>query len=327
MSSMRLTFTIQRYNPETDQHPHDEDYRLDISRGMTVLDALIRIKNEEDGTLSLRYSCRSAICGSCAMEINGSEKLACRTSVRKEYERHGSVAVAPLRNLPVIKDLAVDMSSFWGKVQAVTPWLSSSLGPERRYGPTGQLTLMPDKYQFHNVDACIMCGACVAACTVHEVSKEFLGPAALAKADRFLADPREPESAKRLRLTELEQDHGIWDCTRCNFCVQVCPKDVKPMEAIIRLRRAAIHRGLTATGGARHIAGFVSLIEQHGRLNEAVMPLKVIGFDLRRMLTVLPLGLKMLLRGKVPNPFGHTITGIAQVRALFSAVRRRVKNA
>lgn len=320
---MRLTVTIQRYNPESDFRPHDEDYRLDMGRGLTVLDALIRIKQELDGRLSLRYSCRSAICGSCAMEINGTEKLACRTSIRKEYERHGHITVAPLRNLPVIKDLVVDMASFWNKVRAVTPWLDSSSGSERRDGPTGQLTLKSDSYQFHNVDACIMCGACVAACTVHEVSKEFLGPAALAKADRFIADPREPASAKRRRLMELEQDHGMWDCTRCNFCVQVCPKDVQPMEAIIRLRRAALDRGLTTTGGARHITGFASLIEQQGRLNEALMPLKVIGFAPHRLLHVLPLGLAMLLKGKVPNPVGHSIPGIAQVRALFRSARRR----
>jgi succinate dehydrogenase / fumarate reductase iron-sulfur subunit len=324
---MRPTVTIQRYNPETDFRSHDEDYRLDMSRGLTVLDALIRIKQELDGRLSVRYSCRSAICGSCAMEINGTEKLACRTSVRKEYERHGHIRVAPLRNLPVIKDLVVDMASFWNKVRAVTPWLSSSSGPERRYDSTGQLALKPDSYQFQNVDACIMCGACVAACTVHEVSKEFLGPAALAKADRFLADPREAESAKRRRLMELEQDHGIWDCTRCNFCVQVCPKDVKPMEAIVRLRRASIEQGLTNTGGARHITGFASLIEQQGRLNEALMPLKVIGFAPRRLLHVLPLGLAMLLKGKVPSPFGHPIPGIAQIRAIFSSARRRIKPA
>ena len=108
---MRLTFTIQRYNPETDIQPHLEDYRLDVSRGMTVLEALIRIQNEQEGSLSLRYSCRSAICGSCAMQVNGSEKLACRTSVRRELERHGGVTVTPLPNMPVIKDLVVDMTS------------------------------------------------------------------------------------------------------------------------------------------------------------------------------------------------------------------------
>lgn len=320
---MRLTFTIQRFNPECDDKPHWEDYRLEVGRGMSVLEALIRIKNELDGSLSLRYSCRSAICGSCAMDINGTEKLACRTSIRKELERHGALRIGPLDHLPVLKDLVVDMSSFWNKVGAVTPWLSPTVSPTRRYGPSAQLRLLPETYQFHNVDACIMCGACVAACTSHEVSKGFLGPAALAKADRFLSDPREPDSDKHRRLQALEQPDGIWDCTRCNYCVEVCPKDVKPMEAIIRLRRAAIERGLTSTRGARHIIGFAALIERDGRLNEAMMPLKVIGGDLWGLLRVLPLGIKMFFKGKVPSPFGHRLSGIEQIRAIFAAGRRR----
>ncbi|WP_447976863.1 succinate dehydrogenase/fumarate reductase iron-sulfur subunit [Candidatus Nitrospira bockiana] len=319
---MRLTFTIQRYNPETESHPHDEDYRLEVGRGTTVLDGLIRIKNEQDGALAFRYSCRSAICGSCAMTINGHEKLACRTSVRKELERHGGVHVAPLKNLPIIKDLVVEMSPFWAKVRAVTPWLTTD-APEGPRSADGQLTLLPGAFDFHNVDACIMCGACVAACTSHEVSKGFLGPAALAKADRFLEDPREPDAAKTARLRAFDGPDGMWDCVRCNFCVQVCPKDVKPMEAIVRLRRAAIERGVTASGGARHITGFAELVEHEGRLNEAVMPLKVVGFHPARLLHVLPLGLKMLVRGKVPNPFNPPIPGIAQVRAIFAARRTR----
>lgn len=319
---MRLTFTVQRFNPEKDVQPHDEDYRLEVGRGTTVLDGLIRLKNEQDGTLSFRYSCRSAICGSCAMTINGHEKLACRTSVRRELERHGRVTVHPLKNMPVIKDLAVDMGPFWGKVRTVTPWLSTDvLGGKRT--AKGEYTLLPGTFDFHNVDACIMCGACVAACTSHEVSKGFLGPAALAKADRFLEDPREPDHAKTCRLVELDRPDGMWDCVRCNFCVQVCPKDVKPMEAIVRLRRAAIERGVSDSGGARHITGFADLVEHEGRLNEARMPLKVVGFNLGRLLHVLPLGLKMLLHGKVPNPFAPPIPGIAQVRAIFAARRRQ----
>lgn len=323
---MRLTFTVQRFNPEVDVHPHEEDYRLEVGRGTTVLDGLIRIKNEQDGTLSFRYSCRSAICGSCAMTINGHEKLACRTSVRKELERHGDIAVRPLRNLPVIKDLVVDMASFWSKVRGVEPWLSETAGDRHGSGERAQLVLTPGTYDFHNVDACIMCGACVAACTSHEVSKGFLGPAALAKADRFLEDPREPESGKRRRLIKLDQPDGIWDCVRCNFCVQVCPKDVKPMEAIVRLRRAAIERGQTASEGARHITGFADIVEHEGRLNEARMPLKIIGTNVKRLLHVLPLGIKMLLRGKVPNPLTPPIPGIAEVRAIFAARRAQKRS-
>ena len=319
---MRLTFTIQRFNPEVDATAHPQEIRLDVGRGMTVLDALIRIKNECDGSLALRYSCRSAICGSCAMTINGSEKLACRTSLREELERHGHIAVAPLRNLPVIKDLVVDMTSFWGKIHDVHPWLVPAVRPSHEGMPAqAQHHANP---QFHNVDACIMCGACVAACTVHEVSKGFLGPAALAKADRFLSDPRESPSATRARLSALQDEHGIWDCTRCNFCVEVCPKDVKPMEAIIRLRRASLERGLTTAGGAHHILGFTELIEQQGRLNEAILPLKVIGLAPHRLLHILPLAIKMWRKGKIPSPFGHAFPGLSHIRALTQRVRRAI---
>ena len=319
---MRLTFTIQRFNPEVDRTPHDEEIRLDVGRGMTVLDALIRIKQECDGSLALRYSCRSAICGSCAMTINGSEKLACRTSLRKELERHGHITVAPLRNLPVIKDLVVDMAPFWEKIRDVHPWLVSATRPSHEDLPAQTKARDQANPQFHNVDVCIMCGSCVAACTVHEVSKGFAGPAALAKADRFLSDPRESPSATRARLSALQDENGIWDCTRCNFCVEVCPKDVKPMEAIIRLRRASLERGMATTGGARHVLGFTDLVEQQGRLNEAIMPLKVVGLSPRGLLHILPLGIKMLLKGKVPNPFGPAFPGLSQLQAFIERVRR-----
>jgi succinate dehydrogenase / fumarate reductase iron-sulfur subunit len=365
---MRLAFTVQRYNPEIDTHPHDEVYGLDVSRGLTVLDVLIRIKNEQDGGLTFRYSCRSAICGSCSMTINGGEKLACRTSVRKEWEQRRDITIRPLNNLPVLKDLAVDMSSFWQKNRAVGPWLregarlserrstetlrlQSAPGPREgsRLGgsgaggykrdkesvlagsgreggigggneqdPTGADPFAtPDPAAFHNVDACIQCGACVAACTSHEAESAFLGPAALAKAYRFVADTREHEQARTGRLVALQESTGMWDCTRCNFCVQVCPKDVQPMEAIIRLRRAAIERGLTKTEGARHVIGFRDLIARSGRLNEAVMPLKVVGPNVARLLHIMPLGLRMLWKGKVPNPLHPPIPGIEHVRAIL----------
>ncbi|MGA6826280.1 succinate dehydrogenase/fumarate reductase iron-sulfur subunit [Nitrospira sp. NS4] len=319
---MRLTITLQRFNPEQDAAPHDEQIRLDVRRGTTVLDLLIRIKNEVDGSLALRYSCRSAICGSCAMDINGGEKLACRTSVRKEYARHGRLRIAPLRRFPVIKDLVADMGPFWSKIRNITPWLSTSAFAGHRSDGTAESLPESTESRYHNVDACIMCGACVAACTVHEVSPGFAGPAALAKADRFLSDPRESERVKRARLEVLQEAHGIWDCTRCNYCVEVCPKDVKPMEAIIRLRRASLDHRLAPTAGARHITAFADLIEGQGRLNEAVMPLKVVGPDVSRFLQVLPLGIRMFFKGKVPNPMAHRLAGLSQIQAIFRRGRR-----
>jgi succinate dehydrogenase / fumarate reductase iron-sulfur subunit len=311
---MRVTLHIQKFNPEVDHQPHEEPYRLDVGRGTTVLEALMRLKNETDGTLTFRYACRSAICGSCAMEINGTEKLACKTQIRPELERHGEVRVGPLKNLPLIKDLVVAMQPFWEQIQSIRPWLEPL--PHEQVDPVA----MRDAYKaFNNVEACIMCGACVAACTVYEVSKSFIGPAALAKAYRFVADPREATVTERLE--GLQGDGGIWDCTRCNYCVEVCPKDVKPMEAIILLRRASIQSGLPQTLGSRHITSFVDIIRQEGRLNEGLMPMKVIGTRLKDLLRILPLGVRMFLKGKVPFPFKlkPAIPGIKQVRAIFAA--------
>lgn len=315
---MRVTLHIQKFNPETDPKPHEEPYRLDIGRGTTVLEALMRLKNDLDGTLTFRYACRSAICGSCAMEINGTEKLACKTQIRPELERHGEIRVGPLKNMRLIKDLVVDMQPFWEKVHAITPWIEPL--PHAEADPT----LMREAYKaFHNVQACIMCGACVAACTVYEVDKGFVGPAALAKAWRFVADPREATQQKRLE--DLQGAGGIWDCTRCNYCVEVCPKDVQPMEAIIRLRRASIAAGLTEEMGSRHITGFVDIIHHAGRLNEGRMPLKVVGTRFKELLRIFPLGIKMFLKGKVPFPFKlrPAIPGIKQVRAIFEARKRK----
>jgi succinate dehydrogenase / fumarate reductase iron-sulfur subunit len=312
---MRVTFQIKRYNPESDGAPRFEDFRLDVGRGTTVLDGLIRIKNDQDGSLTFRHSCRSAICGSCSMEINGTEKLACKTQVRQELERHGAIRVEPLHSLAPIKDLVVEMAPFWEKIRSVDPWVRPR--PHDQVDPIA----MRDAYTaLDKVEACIMCGACVAACTVYEVDKQFTGPAALAKAYRIVADPR--ESALRERLEGLQGTGGIWDCTRCNYCVEVCPKDVKPMEAIVRLRRSSIEIGLTNTMGSSHITSFVEIVGKEGRLNEGLMPLMVVrkgGW--RNLLRILPLGIRMFLKGKAPFPIKlkPEIGGMEQIRAVFKS--------
>jgi succinate dehydrogenase / fumarate reductase iron-sulfur subunit len=204
---MRIQFSVKRFEPEKEKESRLRDYYLDIRSDATVLETLIQLKEEEEGSLAFRYSCRSAICGSCAMRINGSEKLACQTSVREELERFNALRIEPLSNVPVIKDLVVNMGPFWEKVREVTPWLHSGGNSEN---PAARPVFSKEAFDhFHQVDACIMCGACVSACNSLEVSESFTGPAALAKAYRFVADPREPAQNRRdMGLREVQLLRG-----------------------------------------------------------------------------------------------------------------------
>jgi succinate dehydrogenase / fumarate reductase iron-sulfur subunit len=278
----------------------------------TVLDTLIEAREYQDGTLSLRCSCRSAICGSCMMRVNGKARLACKTQIGSIAKEGEEITIEPGGNLPVIKDLVVDMAPFWTKVRAVKPWLQpEGEPPEREY-------LVPNEAMaaLGEVMNCIMCGACVSDCTVLEVDKSFLGPAALAKAYRFVGDPRDEEGTARLR--ELSAPSGMWDCTRCNYCVEVCPKDVKPMEQILKLRSAAGEHGVTNTNGHRHTAAFVELVGANGRLDEFRLPVFTEGkFNLIGQLSYLPSAPRMLRSGKMPPIIPHKIPGVRHVKRIL----------
>ena len=221
---MEVTYRVRRYNPEAaDPQSYWQEYSTEVDQYTTVLDSLIKIREDMDGSLALRCSCRSAICGSCAMRINGHAALACKTRASDISSEGQAITVEPAGVMPVIKDLVVDMTPFWDKVKAVEPWLQPQ-GPE----PEGEY-IAPNEDMLHlaGVMDCIMCGACVSDCTVLEVDPNFLGPAALAKAYRFVGDPR--DNSDKQRLKALSDYTGIWDCTRCYECVQVCPKGVAPM--------------------------------------------------------------------------------------------------
>ena len=236
---MEVAVRVRRYNPEAEASaPYWADYSVEVEAFTTVLDMLIKVREDVDGSLAMRCSCRSAICGSCAMRINGHAALACKTRVSDLSQSGEPITVEPAGVMRVIKDLVVDMTPFWDKVKAVEPWLQPQ-GPE----PEGEY-IAPNEDMRHlaGVMDCIMCGACVSDCTVLEVDPNFLGPAALAKAYRFVADPRDAEDSARLGV--LSEYTGIWDCTRCYECVQVCPKGVAPMDRILALRDKSHGRGL-----------------------------------------------------------------------------------
>ncbi|MDH4229795.1 MAG: succinate dehydrogenase iron-sulfur subunit [Nitrospirota bacterium] len=313
---MRIEIEIERSCPGEGQAARFQSFHVEVPRHATVLDTLMAVKNQEDGSVTFRRSCRSAICGSCAMRINGRSGLACDTQVEGELRRHGKLRIQPLAHMPVVRDLAVEIDPFWARVRAVQPWVERPREAEPSW-PVEQETRMPQSAaeEMDDTSKCIMCMSCFSACEVAEVDTRFLGPAALAKAYRFVADPRDTNTQNR--LATLNGGGGYWDCTRCNQCVEACPKDVKPMEAIVHLRREAIRAGFTGTIGSRHITDFLSIVRQEGRLNEGRMPMQMKGFNPFKLLPVLPLAWRMWRKGKLPLPWHWPIPGVSQVRRIM----------
>ena len=261
---------IRRFDPESAEPPYWADYDVELPPERSVLDGILQVKDREDASIAIRCSCRAAICGSCGVRINGRSALACNTRIGEAAERgrDGFITVEPMGNMPVVKDLVTDMEAVhWKKVRRVVPWLVPAEEP-----PEGQEYIVPAEAMLDVTQAmaCIHCGVCVSACLSMEVDPEFVGPAALAKAYRFVGDPRDGEHETRLR--DLAEDpHGLYDCTHCFQCVEVCPKDVAPMNQIMRLRRRATadHGIKDQNNGYGHEKAFVTLIEKYGTLHEA----------------------------------------------------------
>jgi len=317
---METTLNIKRLNPEAlDPKSYSQEYTIDVPEHYTVLDALIQIREDLDGSLALRCSCRASICGSCSMRINGQASLACKTKLITLPADGRYVTVGPMGNMPVIKDLIVDMAPFWNKIKAVDPYLTPA-DPD----PVMAERRSPNEAMVHlaGVMNCIMCGACVSDCTALEVDSSFLGPAALAKAYRFVGDPR--DGASKERLEKLNEKSGVWDCTRCMFCVEVCPKDVNPMGRIMALRESVISAGHDNTTGARHTIAFGDLVKKHGRLDELRLTVRTFGiFNVKAMLGLMPVGFRALIRGKMPPLLPHSIPGVEGVRRIFQKVEAK----
>jgi succinate dehydrogenase / fumarate reductase, iron-sulfur subunit len=278
------TIKVRRFQPESGEGPYWEQFDVDLEPSLSVLDALLQAKDREDGSLAVRCSCRAAICGSCGMKINGQSGLGCKTQIGEAQELaekkasvgvgggNGSgappIVIEPMGNMPVIKDLITDMeSTHWTKIRRVTPWLlPHGEPPEREYvvEPESMIDITQSM-------ACIQCGACVSSCLSMEADPDFIGPAALAKAYRFVGDPRDAETKERLH--DLAHDpHGIYDCTHCFSCIDACPKGVAPMDQIMRLRRKAGEEGIEdPNSGHSHEMAFVNIIEKKGTLDEAML--------------------------------------------------------
>jgi succinate dehydrogenase / fumarate reductase, iron-sulfur subunit len=319
------TLKVRRYQPESGEGPYWEEFGVELDPSLSVLDGLLQAKDRDDGSLSVRCSCRAAICGSCGMKINGQSGLGCKTQIGHAHEaanrRNGGgepIVVEPMGNMPVIKDLVTDMeSTHWEKIRRVTPWLlPHGEAPEREYvvEPESMIDITQSM-------ACIQCGACVSSCLSMEADPDFIGPAALAKAYRFVGDPRDGETVERLH--DLAEDpHGIYDCTHCFSCIDACPKGVAPMDQIMRLRRKAGEEGIEdPNSGHHHEMAFVEIIEKKGTLDEVALPKESFAYGIKGKLKPSKRAIKEVL-GALPTIFRTIRTG--KVRAKWIAPHHKL---
>jgi succinate dehydrogenase / fumarate reductase, iron-sulfur subunit len=318
------TLRIRRFDPESGAPPHWADFDVNMEGHRSVLDGILDVKDREDGSVGIRCSCQAAICGSCGVRINGQARLACNTKLRdaQKASKDGAITVEPMGNMPVLKDLIVNMDAVhWRKVQRVVPWLvPEGDPPEREY-------IVPPESMIDVTQtmACIHCGACVSDCLSMEVDPLFIGPAALAKAYRFVGDPR--DSAHEQRLRDLAEDpHGIYDCTHCFSCVEVCPKGVAPMDQIMRLRRKATHDYdiNDPNNGRRHEEAFTNIIRKKGILDERKLFQDSMGVfrpqGQLELIRALPTGLRGFTRGKISPKvalFHEKLEGLENVQRLY----------
>ena len=231
------TFRIYRFDPTTGQNPRVDNYDIDMaSCGPMVLDALLKIKNEVDATLSLRRSCREGICGSCAMNINGVNTLAC-TQPCAELGK-GEVRIYPLPHMPVVKDLVTDLSTFYAQYAAVKPWLQTRtpVSADRE-----RLQSKADQEKIDRPSACILCACCSTACPSYWWNGDrYLGPAALLAAYRWIVDSRDEATGER--LDELNDPFRLYRCHTIMNCTEACPKDLNPARAIADIKRLMLER-------------------------------------------------------------------------------------
>jgi len=230
------TFRIYRFNPDSGQNPRIDVFRLDArSLGPMVLDALIQIKSVVDSTLTFRRSCREGICGSCAMNINGVNCLACTTSMQ---DLSAEVRIYPLPHMPVVKDLVPDLTNFYAQYAAVKPWLQATTPapPDRE-----RLQSKEDQEKIDRPAACILCACCSTGCPSYWWNSDrFLGPAALLAAYRWIIDSRDEASGER--LDELEDPFRLYRCHTIMNCTDVCPKDLNPAGAIAEIKKMLLER-------------------------------------------------------------------------------------
>jgi succinate dehydrogenase / fumarate reductase iron-sulfur subunit len=350
--TVTATLEVLRFDPHADCDARWQRYDVELPEGSTVLEALMHVQDHQDGSLAFRRSCRHAICGSCGIRINGCARLACNTQLavvaeearrRAEQESAASarrpgagvasaasadapasgapadplapaIRVEPLGNMPVIKDLITDMADFWDKLRRVQPWLQNL---DEHPDPDNEWLMSPAGYSvISQALLCVECGCCYSDCCSVEASPDFVGPTALAKAFRYAYDTRDDQAHRR--MFDLSDEHGIWECTRCYFCTQRCPKHLRVRELITQLGGLAYEEGLRTDAGVKRAAAVRTSVVTGGRLDAARMTLGATGP--LQALSHLPAAAHAALTGKLTVKPPEPIEDLDDLHAVVRAV-------
>lgn len=229
---MKVTLRIQRFNPETDKMPYFKSYPIEVESTDRVLDGLVYVKSFIDGSLAFRRSCGHGVCGSDAVVINGKERLACKTLFSEVAPGAGDVVtVEPLKHFPLERDLMVDQTRFFDNYRSVKPFFMT----DKKSTGKEWIQSQKERAVFDDETNCILCGACYSVCPVLDDNKDYVGPAAIVQASRFVNDSR--DNGFKTRLPILNDPNGVWSCDTHFSCTQVCPREIKITKAITLLKR------------------------------------------------------------------------------------------
>ena len=233
---MNVTLKVYRFNPKIDQEPHYDIFTVEAEPTERVLDCLNKIRWTKDSSLSFRVSCAHGICGSDGLTINGQSALACQKLI-KDYDYQNEIVIEPLKYFTVIKDLIVDITPFFERLKSIAPKMPIS--NTLIEGKKERLQSVEERSRFDDALKCVLCGCCYGSCPVMiEQDQDFVGPAAILRAQRYIFDSRNQNESERLKI--LQKPHGIWGCKSYYMCTVVCPKNIKVTEAILKTKKKII---------------------------------------------------------------------------------------
>lgn len=298
-----------------------QKYKLPVTVGMTVLEALTVVKETQDPTLSFTCSCRSSICGACAVKVNGNAELACEILVENLLKRYDTdtLTIEPLGNFRVLRDLIVDWDPKYARLKKIKP----ALEPKPEFTKETGCKQSPEEFnKFKKYAGCILCGSCVSECNKNTLNQDdFLDPFVFVKAERLVADSRNRDPKQHLQAV---QDAGLWRCFNCQECTAKCPKGLDPAGAIEKLKEATFKIGLSQGVGGKHAKAIYDDISESGMLDESKLNIKSEGFIMAGMR--LPMALRLMNTGKMNPLESHPVNpDIKTIQAVVKAAEKEAE--